>query len=571
LRDFYPEQRVVALYLNFKTIPSRLHVRGGGRRVEAPYWLIDRCTVSLEDANIFFLVRGNENQIFRIGLTSEKTIIEPFLFAGYPALSLEGEYEPLEPAQQLQWLISFRRYFRSFIQSFESGIPETWDRHYLYFQVRGFYFSISEKTYLIILLTVLSGILLYGLIYSGRLKKYLRTILRNFWSIPILFLICFLLLFAATWTLEGIQYARNIVDLWESFPLLFLIFKLILPLVLLLLFSRLVRFRFPRNGSFYSASALLFLLLDILILALINISFTYYFLWAFTFALLFSAASNKLLKTLFFLAAPYWLVKTIVELFTLPRLEFCRVLLFSKVWGNLLLALIFLPFILMFIRLRMILPVLRRLSRPTRALAWLVPASTILMGLLIIFLFYSPYREKQQIITAHYLVDRVNGENSLQLTSTGPLGGLTVWDGENRIQIDSHSRKYNLPLPEVPELLHITINSVGFLDRKNIQLDLKPVGTPYKLTLTLNSEEEFVLFDSNFPYVRQPGGREYTLLIGANPPLPLSVQLTVPRDRTFNLHLVTEYLSVPADFQLYAADKQVEARFTLIKTLEIKT
>jgi hypothetical protein len=100
---------------------------------------------------------------------------------------------------------------------------------------------------------------------------------------------------------------------------------------------------------------------------------------------------------------------------------------------------------------------------------------------------------------------------------------------------------------------------------------LKPVGTPYKLTLTLNSEEEFVLFDSNFPYVRQPGGREYTLLIGANPPLPLSVQLTVPRDRTFNLHLVTEYLSVPADFQLYAADKQVEARFTLIKTLEIKT
>ena len=69
LRDFFPDYRVMCLYLNFKRIPSRLYVRGVARGIEAPYWLLDRCTEALEETDLFFLIRGNENQIFRIGLT----------------------------------------------------------------------------------------------------------------------------------------------------------------------------------------------------------------------------------------------------------------------------------------------------------------------------------------------------------------------------------------------------------------------------------------------------------------------------------------------------------------------
>ncbi len=571
LRDFFPEHRVIALYLNFKGIPSRLFIRGGGRGVEAPYWLIDRCTKSLRKAEIYFLLRGNENQIFRIGLTSEKTIIEPFLQAGYPALSLEGEYRGRP--DQAAWIFSFSLFFNGFVNAFSDGIPETWDRHYLFFQMREFYFSVPEKVYITALILILAVSLLYSLIYSQRLRKYIRTLYRNFWSIPVFFGISFLLLFAASWALEGILKLRNIVDLWTAFPLLFLSFKLILPFLVLMIFYRgLRRIPFTRNGSFYSAASLLFLLVDIVILAIINISFTYYFLWAYIFALFFSITRRKTLKVLFFLVSPYWILKIIVELFTLPRLAFCQVLLFSKLWGNVLLALVFLPFLLMFLRLRLILPPIRRMRVKTRHLAGLLIVLVLLVGHLALFMIYSPYggKEKQQIV-ARYLVDRIAKESTLSLNSPAALGHLRIWDTENLVTIDSRSRSYVLPLPEIPELLQSSIESTGFLDRKNLKLILDPTGSPRRFRLTLRSPEEFVLFDSNFPYIRETGGRVYDLLVGVNPPLPLEVELTLPKGRTFELSVEVEYLNNPADFRLFAPDKILDTIFTLRDRLEIKT
>ena len=193
LRDFFPDFKVMSLYLNLKRIPSRLYLRAGGRGIEAPYWLLDRCTVALEKTDIFFLMRGNENQIFRIGLTSERTIIEPFLDADYPAISFEGEYESLNSLEEENWVFSFNLFFAEFVKSFSAGIPETWDRHYLFFQARDFYFSISEKVYLVILLVVLAGILVYGLVFTRRLRKYLRILAHNIWALPLFFVFIFLL------------------------------------------------------------------------------------------------------------------------------------------------------------------------------------------------------------------------------------------------------------------------------------------------------------------------------------------------------------------------------------------
>ena len=118
LKDFYPEYRVMVLYLNLLTVPERISIRSGGRGIAAPYWLIERFTESLKEAELFFRVRGNENQVFRIGLNTEKTIIEPFLFTGYPALSIEGDYAPLAKAEVEEWLLSFHLFLDNFLESF---------------------------------------------------------------------------------------------------------------------------------------------------------------------------------------------------------------------------------------------------------------------------------------------------------------------------------------------------------------------------------------------------------------------------------------------------------------------
>ncbi len=573
LRDFYPEYRVMVLYLNMKTIPSRLHVRGGGRGIVAPYWLFERCTDALKETDLFFLVRGNENQIFRIGLDSKRTIIEPFLFAGYPAICFEGEYKGISPMERENWVFSFDLFFNTFLKSFEEGIPETWDRHYLFFQVRDFYFSIGERSYLIILITIMSLVLLYALIFSKMMKKYLKTLFRNIWNLPVFILISFTLLFISTLVLEGILCIRRMETLWTAFPLLFLAFKLTLPfLIFISLFGFLKKLHFSRNGSFYSASAILFLVLDILILALINISFTYYFVWALTFTLLFSATSNRPLKILFFLASPYWILKTVIELFALPKLEFCRVILLSKIWGNLLLAVVLIPFILMLIRLRMILRSPGRIKRNTWRLSIVAFFSLMLFILFLIFLIYSPYNEKnKQPILARYFIDRRISDYYLKLSSPAPIGKLYLLNNRKMKLLDTNAGSFKLTLPEIPDILETELSSTGFLDRKNINLALVPKGNPFRLKLTLIAQDEFVLFDSNFPYIRQPGGREYQILIGVNPPIPLLVQLTLPRDMTFDLTVTLEYLASPDGFKIYALYKDINSRSTFKNTLNIKT
>jgi hypothetical protein len=500
-------------------------------------------------------------------------MVEPFLTADYPAVSFEGEYAELNGQEQENWIFSFNLFMTDFLSAFAEGIPETWDRHYLFFQARDFYFSISEKAYLIILLVVLAAILVYGLIFTRRMRKYLRILSRNIWTLPLFFLFIFALLFLSTLLIDGILKARNMVRLWEELPLLFLAFKLAVPLAILFVLLNLVkRFPIPRRGSFYSAGALLFLLLDIVVLAVIDISFTYYFLWAFAFALLFSAVAYRPLKVLLFLAAPYWIVKSIVELFTLPRLEFCRVLLLSKISGNLLLTVVLIPFILMFMRLRFIFPPARIITDRFRARLTAGAFAAILIGLLTVFILYPPYSEQQpQPIQASYVVDEVQDSNFLELSSPAPLRNLKVLNRDNTISIDTRSRMYRLPIDDIGDYLNTEISSVGFLDRKNINLRLIPRGGPYKIALSITSEEELVLFDANFPYIRKPGGREYTILIGANPPVPLEVQLTVPRNRAFSLGIDLEYLHPPEGYQLRAVHGDIRNTLKIRRKLDLKT
>ena len=61
------------------------------RGIVSPYWLMNRTVDALRAAAIPYQLRGNESQVFRISFASEKTIIEPYLKAGYPSVELEGQ------------------------------------------------------------------------------------------------------------------------------------------------------------------------------------------------------------------------------------------------------------------------------------------------------------------------------------------------------------------------------------------------------------------------------------------------------------------------------------------------
>ncbi len=570
LADFKPDYRAMVVYLNMMRRPRRLHIRSGGLRVVAPYWLVNHCTEALELTDIFFLARGNENQIFRMGLTSERTIMESFLASGYPAVSLEGDYEPATGADQ-DWIASFLRFLDTLIEGFWQGIPESWDRHYLFFQARGFYLIISERVYITVFLVILSLAAVYSLAFSARMKKYLRTLGRGLWTIPILCALAFGILLLASLALEAVMWIRNFPSLWEHLPLPFLALKCSLcGFLLTLLLPLLRRLPFSKNGSFYSACALLLLVIDVLLLAAVNVSFSYYLLWALLFALFFAIAPWPKLKLLFFLASPYWIVKTIVELFAIGQTDFCEVVLLSRLWGNLLLAAIVLPFALMGIRLSFLFRSPGRMRRGSYLLAAMLGLFSVVIGGG--FILYDPYSEihPQPVLISATIIPE-QGLDQVLLESTAPLGKGEFRNAAERVGFETQARSYLIPLPSGAQYVTIAKESRSFLNRENVALEIDSREQPFAVKFTLHSGQEFVLFDANFPFSRHETGKEYEILIGPNPPDPLPVELTLPRGRAFECRLSIEYLDPLMDIELAERAVDMSRRLMVYRHFEFQT
>jgi hypothetical protein len=89
--------------------------------------------------------------------------------------------------------------------------------------------------------------------------------------------------------------------------------------------------------------------------------------------------------------------------------------------------------------------------------------------------------------------------------------------------------------------------------------------------ITLTSEEDFILFDSSYPSIRE-SPRLYRLLIGAYPPNPLPLQLTLPSDGTFTLTLTAEFDAPLIGAAVGAGtDTRVKTLVRVVRSLGVKT
>ena len=571
LHDFRPDYRAMVVYLNMRRIPRRLSIRGGGQGIVSPYWLIDHCTEALKQADLYFLVRGNENQIFRMGLAEEQTIIGPFLSNDYPAVSFEG-VDAVENTGDEKWIGAFLEFFDRFIDGFWQGIPEYWDRHYLFFQARGFSLIVSERAYITAFLAVFVGIVLCSVLFWSRMKKYVRTLFRKIWTLPVMFGMTFGILVLSTIVLESIVRLQDFPSLWSHLPAPFLALKISLTVFLTsLLMPVLKRLPFSRNGSFYSVSALTLFICDVLLLAAVNLSFSYYLLWSLAFCVLFAFSPWRWLKALFFLISPYWVVRTVWELFTIGERQFCEMMLFSVEAGNLLLAALVLPFVLMGIRLSFLVPPLGRNPRVRRT--YLAASISGLFSLVMAggLMLYFPFTEvNPQPITIEATVDD-DGTNMVQLSSPAPLGAGDLLRDADRLPFQTTERSFAVSFQNLPEYVVVEQSRRAFLNRETVTLRIESRDQPFLVSLDLISDQDYILFDSNFPFRRHQSGREYEILVGRNPPNPLSIELTLPRGRTYHCVLRTEYLGPLLDVHLTGRAASVERGLTVSKRFTLRT
>jgi hypothetical protein len=389
--------------------------------------------------------------------------------------------------------------------------------------------------------------------------------------------VSFLFLAAGTYALQAVLALRRFGGLWTYAPLPFLGLKVCFALFLYaVLYNVFRRLPFPRSGSFYSAAALFFLLVDIAVVAVFNVSFTYYFLWAYLFVFMSVLVRNRYAKALLFLPAPLLGLRGLITVFLTPALPFCHFLLLSPLGGNLLVAGVSLPFVLVLARLGLLFPgrgILRRRVREF-VLAGVFLAAGAALG--VHLLTFSPFSAAtpQPLTVVQRITVGPTGETSatsLDINSPAPLGALSITDPGGVRAVDPDTTSLTLPLPVIPSPVSIAEVSRQLLQQRNVTITVSMPSRPQLMSVALSAAEDFVLLDSSFPSVRE-SPRAYRLLIGALPPNPLPLQVTLPTGRTFTIVLTMRFDGPLIGAAVDGGQRaRVSPQVVIVQSLELRT
>jgi len=572
LENFYPDYPVSVIYLNLKRIPSRLIVRCGAKGIVSPHWFLDFISESLNSVNLKFLIRGNENQLFRMGLTDRTSIIEPYLYEGYPSAVFEGEYNTIPFEYKELWPELFINYFWTYTGILENGFPSEWDQHYLFFQISDFYLILGEEIYIILILILFGIIILYILFNSKQVLFHLTKIIRKSWIIMIYLITTFVFFYVSTLILNLILILKNNELLWAYWPILFLLFKAVIILFLFTACTPLIKkLPFPKHEKFFTVTPVFIIFINIIILSIINISFAYYFLWSFVMLFLYNIVEGKRIKIFFFLLSPIWLIKVTLDFFLYPETEFCRVFLLSPVIGSLLFAIFIFPYLLFSSGLKYTYKILLRKRKILRGISTALLA-VVFVSLVTVFIFFSPFNKKnpQEVIVTNRMDLNLN-VNDIEISSLAPLGKIYFWDGENDFNFTTQSKKYHIPVDNLPQILEIETVLNEVLDRKIITQNYHLKGNPYRISITIESENEFILYDSNLPFERNISGKSYTIDIGKKPPNPFILELTFPKGVNLEFNIEIEYIEMPFKFEFSGDNKKILTYLIATKNILLQT
>ncbi|MDR2588041.1 MAG: hypothetical protein LBC67_01320 [Spirochaetales bacterium] len=530
LDSFFPEHPVSVLYLNFPGIPQRIVCETGARGIIVPSWLIRRVLASSKNTGLEFFIDAGRNQLYRLGRVSASTPAGEYLSAGFPAIALGGEPSPSEDYPS--WQAAFEAFFTQYLESNSEGIPDEWDRHYLLFSSGNSVYILEEQFLLALLLIVLGASIFTPLFARRYVRKSFHTLLRNWWSLVLIFLLLFLFFLAGTFFVRSVPILRDFPRLWSHIPFLFFLLKISSAVFLTALFFRKARsLPLSKNGSFYSASAILVFFINILIFTGIDLAFMYYFLWAYAGAIVFSLFRNRFLKTLLLFIIPLLFYRLVYITFFQADTEFAGILINSIFTGNFLLTFMTFPFFLTLIRLDL----LFRQKKKRSGFGLSVPIALGAAGLLVSSVFilvFNPYKNTPQPLSVEEYAEAPSASSSgvheLRLSSPSPLGRFRLSFGDRVFSVDTQERSCAIPLEPLGGFSPSPVSVEAFLSRRSYTIEFKPFFRPRKVRLSLSSGEPLGIYDSNFPYTFDASGKKAEIHIGVDPPSPLDIILTLP-------------------------------------------
>ncbi len=338
LQDFSPVDPAAVLYLDSGNSSDDVMLTTESGRFLSPLWMVQGLTEAFQKQGLTPRIVGASPSLFRLDLPDRRNALEPWFEQSIPALGIASG-----PAGSL--VVAG---LEQFVASMPKGLPRQGDQHYLAFHFDDWRVFWDQESYVSLFLGLVA-VLVFGYALVGRPRRgSLRSLGKGFWQLPVLFSALFLALLAGTGLAAVLQQARGDPEFWRRVPWAVMAFKgevaSGLTLLLILPFRR---SPLSTDPDFYGQSALVWFGIMTVAAAAVELSFSFYFLWALIWAAILVAAPWKWLKFVCLLGGPLWLFWAAYEVFgPHPDLELSRWAIDSPVAGNFILTVLIFPFLL---------------------------------------------------------------------------------------------------------------------------------------------------------------------------------------------------------------------------------
>lgn len=517
-------------------------------------------------------LEANRFQVYRLGLASDYGPAAPYLENGIPAIELRGEGGGAVGARS--W---FGRFISAFAAAEAGGFSSTWDRHYFIFQFGRGAVVLREGTYvafLVLLLAIVaSSFLIVTMARRGATRQMLKRTPSIIAEVFALFL-ALALVFLAGKGIAGIDAGLlGSVDAWRLSPRVFAAARILFSFLLFLaLLSYLVEKRaLTPNPHFYEFAALLCLSVDVLLFSAIDLSASFYFMWALVLVEL-SLAARRRWATLAAYALMYVpLIVIASELAARPDPEAYRRLIAPDYVDVLSLSALLLPFFvftaspLLFVA-RPGAAARRKAVALFGALAIAAEASALLYALATEPL-KGPGRGDLRIFET---IDQDSGTFDVELSGQRSLGkGSLDRGGGVRLAYDSSGGSASLRGRDDVKRIRVSETATPFLDRVDETVDIAFATPPYAVSLSLESEKDILIYDCSFPYTVSVDGRSAAVYAGVNPGSRLRLSLTLPSSFRSRLVVTASYLRHELPYSQSSGSRLDDRGFAVKATFDL--
>jgi len=553
---------LAVLYLSVDGPPGLLTARNAGRGILSPYWYYEAVRRSLESSGAAFDLEANRMQIFRLGLADEYGPAAPYLEAGIAAVELRGDGHSRGSADD-GWLFSF---IDEFSKLESGGFLDSWDRHYFIFQLGRITAVIRETPYAVFLivfaLVVAVSILAVTVTRRAAAKMLLRRAPVVAGELIVLYAALVASFLAGAGASALVAKLLGSADAWRLAPQWAVsarfasAFLLFLAMLSISVEQRLL----TPNPYFYEFAAMTVLAIDILIFAAVDLSVSFYFVWAFIVVEASLAIRRKWTTLVAYLLMYAPLSVLIAQLLAKPEMRAFERIVVPDLGGVFLASALLLPFFVFTASPLLFFAKPGAVARRRAALAFAALALIAELAAAVAAAT-APLASKglREDIVARERIDQDGHAFEATLKGRRRMGSGLVYRGGEPVAYRAERDELRIVGEDHAERVTLVGERSDFLGRQRQRLEVGFRDRPYEVVLTLESKDLFI-YDCSLPFEISLDGKTATIFAGVNPGPSLSFTLTAPEDFEARLIVEASYLwplepyslptgEAPADFE----------------------